>query len=198
MIKAGMSNSSNANTTDVQYLGEETGFKPQMELAKYLALIGLQKKSQADERYGGYGSAKQFGFGMFGYDPFKNAREAENGPPPAPEPPRTGKPPVEEAPPIGPDGKPIQNPPPAGTKPPTNPPPKPRPPDTGGGGGGTKNPDTGSGSPPGEERPKGVKAPFNDAPFVANVPAVPPTALPPNPSVDELARRWAATSAGRR
>ncbi len=186
MIKAGLSNSSNANTTDVQYLGEETGFKPQLELAKYISLLALQKKTQADDRYGGYTNAGNFGFGMFGYNPFGNAAEAENPTPPA-VPPKTGKPPIEEPPPVGVDGTPKPKP---GPTPSPSPTPTPTPPP--GGGAPPKNPDTGSNGPPAQGPPKGgTRAPFNDVPFVATAPPS-QTTLPQNPTVDELARRWAA------
>ncbi|MBI4872709.1 MAG: hypothetical protein HY814_14215 [Candidatus Riflebacteria bacterium] len=101
MIKAGVSGGNTQGTTDITYLGESEGYHPQLQLAKYLSFLGLQKKTQADDLYGGYDNAKLFGMGLLGYNPFQGIGE-----PKANRPPRAAAPPPEQVP-IGPDGKPI-------------------------------------------------------------------------------------------
>jgi hypothetical protein len=94
MVKIGAEAGSSENSQQVNYLGDQPEYKPQIELSKYLAKLGVQYKTQADDLYGGVDNAKNYGSGGFGYNPFEAFDPTGNPPPPdGVVDPRTGKPP---------------------------------------------------------------------------------------------------------
>lgn len=176
MVKFGVSNENTRGTQDVVYMGEKEGYVPQMELAQYLSLLGLQKKMQADERYGGTGNAKKFGFGLFG----RNWLEGAAGPGKPPEPQKMPAPTpdgggtVVTVPPGG--GTPA--PPPGGTP---APPPggTPQPPPGGGGAPGVGDP------PPADGPKEPIRQPVYQDPYMTTT-----ARQRQQPSPDELLAAW--------
>lgn len=176
MVKLGYGSKSTEGRQDVRYLGDTDTFTPQIELAKYLSLLGIQKKTQADDIFGGTQNARNFGYGFFGYNPFDpEGSSSDTGKPPTGT--KAPAPPTEE--PVTPAPAPAPTPPP-----PPAPPPPPLPPPPPGG------PPSGPGDPPPAEDPP-VNPPRRGVPKFED----PRTTVSAQPTPEQLRMAWSRSRA---
>lgn len=175
MIQLGGHAEDTSGQSTVSYLGEYGDYEPQIDFAKYLAMMIGQGKAQQDDLWGGSKYAKKFGAGLFGFDPFSIANSTPHTRPP-------GSPEVEGA--GGPPRGPVQTG-PGGTRGPGTWTPIADPPTRtatpaggpevpvrgggggGGGGGGDTDPGAGGGQPPGGGGGGGINEP---TPYVPEPP----------------------------